>query len=258
MRLFANALLAVTLIVTFGCRIVEDGEVGISKSFGEIKDTPLDTGIYMIFPVVRGVSVWSTKLREAKETAQVPSSEGMMVGLDTTVLWRIPGEAAPELRQTVHGSITETLLIPYLRNGIRDVASGYEVKAIYSDKGRKEIAAQLLAYMQQKLEPKGLEIQDVLLRDVVLPDKFRAAIEAKLNAEQIVAQKQFEVEQAKWDAQKEIERAKGAAESQRIIDATLTDEYLHYLWIMGISDKDTVYVATEAALPIFKRIDKGR
>lgn len=63
------------------------------------------------------------------------------------------------------------------------------------------------------------------------------------------------MESAKHDAQAEIERARGAAESQQIISATLSEPYLRYLWIQQVErgdNRQVIYVPTEAGLPILE------
>ena len=117
----------------------------------------------------------------------------------------------------------EVLVIPYFRNAVRDVVSGYPVKNIYSESGRKEIAAKIKAFLTANLEPRGIRVVDVLLRDIKLPQRFRESIEAKLTAEQQVQQKQFMLEQAKKDAEIEVARAEGAAQAQEIVRSTLCD-----------------------------------
>ena len=54
------------------CVLIEDGEVGVSKSFGAISDDPVPQGIAFVVPVVRQVETWNVKLQEHKERAQVP------------------------------------------------------------------------------------------------------------------------------------------------------------------------------------------
>lgn len=59
-------------------------------------------------------------------------------------------------------------------------------------------------------------------------------------------------------AEAEIERAKGAAEANRIIGESLkgNEAYLRYLWIQGIGERQgentVVYVPTEGNLPILE------
>jgi len=252
--LIAMALMAVLVLVS-GCVVIEDGQVGVSKSFGSIKDDPVGQGLVLQFPVVRTVETWNTKLQELKESAQVPSSEGLIVGLDTSLLFRVDPQKAPTIRKTVGWNYIEVLVIPYFRNAVRDVVSGYPVKNIYSELGRKEIASKIKAFLKENLETRGIFIEDVLLRDVKLPQRFRESIEAKLTAEQQVQQKQFMLQQARKDAEIEVARAKGAAQAQEIVRSTLSDSYLQYLWIKTLAENpNVIYVATEANLPIFKAV----
>jgi regulator of protease activity HflC (stomatin/prohibitin superfamily) len=246
-------ILFVTLSLFSGCVVIEDGEVGVSKSFGNINDEPLGEGVALQFPVVRTIETWNTKLQELKETAQVPSSEGLIVGLDTSLLFRVLATDAPEIRKTIGWNYVELLVVPYFRNAVRDVVSGYQVKNIYSEVGRKEIASKIKGFLTENLEPRGIRVEDVLLRDVKLPERFRDSIEAKLTSEQQVQQKEFMLDQAKKDAEIEVARARGAAEAQEIVRSTLSDSYLQYLWIKTLAENPSViYVATEANLPIFK------
>ncbi len=251
--LVAMTLMAVLVLVS-GCVVIEDGQVGVSKSFGSIKDEPVGQGLVLQFPVIRTVETWNTKLQELKETAQVPSSEGLIVGLDTSLLFRVDPGQAPEIRKTVVWNYIDVLVIPYFRNAVRDVVSGYPVKNIYSESGRKEIASKIKGFLKENLESRGIRVEDVLLRDVKLPQRFRESIEAKLTAEQQVQQKQFMLQQAKKDAEIEVARAKGAAQAQEIVRSTLSDSYLQYLWIKTLSENpNVIYVATEANLPLFKQ-----
>jgi len=245
--------LFVMLSLFSGCVVIEDGEVGVSKSFGNISDEPLAPGVALQFPVVRTIETWNIKLQELKETAQVPSSECLIVGLDTSLLFKVSGSQAPEIRKTVGWDYADKLVIPYFRNAVRDVVSGYQVKNIYAEAGRKEIAARIKSFLMENLAPRGIQIEDLLLRDVKLPERFRESIEAKLTAEQQVQQKKFMLDQAKKDAEIEVARARGAAEAQEIVRSTLSDSYLQYLWIKTLNENpNVIYVATEANLPIFK------
>jgi len=251
-RIFSIGLL-LSMFVVSGCMVIEDGEVGVSKSFGVIKDEPVGQGVVIQVPVIRTVEKWNVKLQELKESAQVPSSEGLIVVLDTSLLFQVMPESAPVIRQTIGWNYVDLLVVPYFRSALRDVVSGYPVKQVYADQGRKEIASKIKDYLQSMLGSRGILIVDVLLRDVKLPDRFKESIEAKLTAEQRVQQKQFELEQAVKDAEIEVARARGAAQSQEIVRSTLSDAYLQYLWIKTLSDNpNVIYVATEANLPLFK------
>lgn len=62
------------------------------------------------------------------------------------------------------------------------------------------------------------------------------------------------LESEKLNAQAEVERAKGAAESIAIEGGSLTPEYIQYLWVRQnqFNEKTTIYIPTEANLPILE------
>jgi regulator of protease activity HflC (stomatin/prohibitin superfamily) len=124
-----GGLVALALLSS-GCVVIEDGEVGVLKSFGSISDEPVGRGVAFQIPVARQIETWNIKLQEIKETAQVPSSEGLIVGLDSSLLFRVRPQDAPTIRKTIGANYLERLVVPYFRNGLRDVVSGYQVKNI--------------------------------------------------------------------------------------------------------------------------------
>lgn len=238
-----------------GCAvIVEDGQAGVKADFGKISDQALSTGWHLYLPVVTWIEVWNVKTQNIKELANVPSSEGLISQLDVSVIYDVPKENVVQVRRTIGIDYQDTVLEPYIREAIRNVVSGYPVKALFSDEGRKAIGENILAFLRQKLEPRGIFVQDVLLRDVRLPPTFSQSIEAKLRAEQESLQKEFELTKAKKDAEIEVARAQGVAKSNEIIAGSITESYLRYRWIEGLQTNQmmVIYVPTEANLPIME------
>ena len=245
---------ALFLLTGCGTQIVEDGQAGVKADFGKISDRPLSTGLHFYIPFITWVEVWNAKTQEIKETAQVPSSEGLISTLDVSVLFNIPTEKTVFVRKTTGRNYVSIILEPYIREAIRNTVSGYEVKALFNDKGRTEIAQKILSFLKDKIEPRGIVIQDVLLRDVRLPDTFAQSIQMKLRTEQEALQKEFELQKAKKDAEIEVARAEGVAKSNKIIAGSIDENYLRYLWINGLqrNNNQVIYVPTEANLPIME------
>ncbi len=248
-------LLGITaLLFVSGCgmAVVEDGEVGVKADFGHIADQALGSGWHWYAPMVSWIETWNVKTQELKETASVPSSEGLISQLDVSVIYNVPVDKAVIVRKTIGANYRETILEPYTREAIRNIVSGYAVKALFSDEGRKQIGENILAFLKSKLDQRGILVQDVLLRDVRLPPSFAQSIESKLRAEQESLQKEFELTKAKKDAEIEVARAQGVAKSNEIIAASISDPYLRYKWIevLGKSQGTVIYVPTEANIPI--------
>jgi hypothetical protein len=80
--------------------------------------------------------------------------------------------------------------------------------------------------------------------------------QAEWNRQIKIREAEANLEAEKLNALAEIERAKGVAESNKIIGEGLkdNDEYIKYLWVKGLSDghSEVIYVPTEASLPILE------
>lgn len=243
-------------LLSSGCGMttIEDGQAGVKADFGKISDEPVSTGWHFYLPLISWIETWDVKTQELKEVATVPSSEGLISQLDISVLYNVPKDRVVFVRKTTGRDYRETIIEPYVREAIRNIVSGYAVKALFSDEGRHDIGNKMLVFLKEKLEPRGIAVQDVLLRDVRLPQTFALSIEAKLKAEQESLQKEFELAKAKKDAEIEVARAEGAAKSNLIIANSITENYLRYKWVESLksSNMQVVYVPTEANLPVLE------
>ncbi len=259
MRLRSFSMLACLLLATStGCpRIVEDGEVGVVTSFGDIDPEELaEPGLYLSFPLLRTISIYNVKTVEMKETMQVPTADEMLVGLDVSVFVHLDSPHVAELRAGVTGNPLETLLVPTLRSQTREAAGGFKVEDFYNQEKRAQISSAIKTGMVARMETRGIRIEEVLIRDIVPPVAFQKAVEKKLAQKQRAEQKQFELEQAKLNREIERTRAEGAALAMAEVQEKLTDRYLQYLWIQSVAENpkiEKVYIATEAGLPIFRQ-----
>jgi prohibitin 1 len=254
MKRFILVLPLLMLLTGCAVKVVEDGQAGVKADFGKISDEAVGTGWYWYMPMFQWIEIWNTKTQEIKETSQVPSSEGLISTLDISVLYNVPVDRVVLVRKTTGPYYRDIVLEPYVREAIRNIVSGYEVKALFNEQSRKEIAHKMIAFLKEKVEPRGIVIQDVLLRDVRLPDTFSQSIQIKLKTEQEALQKEFELQKAKKDAEIEVARANGVAQSNKIIAGSIDENYLRYLWINGLqkNDMQVIYVPTEANLPIME------
>lgn len=251
--------LLIVLPFLSGCAVIEDGQAGVKLSWGKIDSQPMDRGMNVINPITDNVEIWNVKTQEIKETASVPSSEGLISSLDVSVLYQTPKEKVVSVRQTIGNDYKTTVLEPYVREAIRNVVSGYQVKSLYNDAGRTEIGIKIKDFLIEKLGSKGIVIQDVLLRDVRLPEAFSDSIQNKLKLEQEALGKEFSLQSAKKDAEIAVAKAHGVADSNAVIANSITPNYLRYLWIQGMqtNQMQVVYVPTEANLPIMEAGKRG-
>lgn len=217
-------LLAAT--VSCGVRTIDTGSVGVTTLFGRLTGEQLPEGLHVVNPLKR-VTEMSIRTQEIKEHADVPSSEGLIIGLETSLLYRLdPGRAA-EVFQKIGPNYIEVVVTPNLRSVMRAVTAAHTANALYSE-GRELVAQQMLDQLKKTLNPTGVLVESVLLRDIRLPDTLRTAIESKQQADQQSQQMQFVLQRERQEADRKRIEAQGVADFQRIVSSGISDQLLQW------------------------------
>lgn len=108
----------------------------------------------------------------------------------------------------------------FVRDGIRKFTA-VEVKANIDS-----IEEDVHAKLDDLLKDTPIEIVSLNVGNVQYPEVISKAVEMKLSRDQLLLQKNAEIEIKKKDALIRIEEARGIAEAQKIINETLTTNYL--------------------------------
>jgi regulator of protease activity HflC (stomatin/prohibitin superfamily) len=205
-------------------------------------------------PLAKVVNI-SVRTQEEKETMSVPSKEGLNVALDISVLYKLDPEEVVKIYKTVGIDYRNIILAPQFRSAARGVTVSHEAKALYMSE--REILSQAIHDSLNKMVmERGIIIESVLLRAIILPNTVSTAIEQKLKAEQDAERMKFILQREEQEAERKRIEAKGIRDSQVIINESITTAYLHYLWINTLNQNpNVIYVATEANMPMFRAIN---
>jgi len=219
-------VLLVLLVVYLSTTVVPAGHVGVQDFFGRVSDRILSPGINLIVPGTH-VLKFSVQTRELKETAAVPTSEGLVVNLDVSLLFRLRPEAAARVYKTVGSRFEGVVIDPQLRSIIRDVTAEYEAKFLYSA-SREVVAQNMFKHIHATLAPRGIEAEQVLLRAVQLPPLLTTAIQEKLQAEQQAQRMRFVLDRERQEAERKRMEAQGIADFQSIVARGISPELLKW------------------------------
>ena len=237
--------------------IVPAGHVGIQDTYGSVSDMELQPGISIKSPFTAVYPI-TVKTVELKETAKTPTNEGLMVGLDMSLLYKVDPLKAVQIYNTIGPSYQDVVIVPTLRSATREVTSKYEAKALYGGNQRDLLAQEIQNKIVDVLADRGIIVESILLREIDIPEEVKNAIEAKLKAEQEAEQMQFVIQKETLEADRKAIEAEGIKKAQGIIAESLTPEYLQWYWLQKLNDNpNVVYVATESGLPLFRNVDAG-
>ena len=142
-------------------------------------------------------------------------------------LYRIDPTKAADLYKDVGEYYSDVVLAPEAASAIRGLTSESDAKALYTS-GRNLIQDSVKSELITKLTPRGIIIDDVLLKDLVLPQQLTAAIEAKVKAEQDAAKMQFVLQKEKQEAERKAIEAGGIASFQKIVSEGISENLLKW------------------------------
>jgi regulator of protease activity HflC (stomatin/prohibitin superfamily) len=249
------ATLAFWILGLLPLTVVPAGTVGVADTFGTVNDAELRAGMHPKLPWTH-VEVMTVKTQEFSNTITTLTSEGLPVDLDVTVLYRMNPNEASDVYQEVGANYQDVIVRPQIRSVLRDVAATFTAKSLYSAE-KTVVAIDVDRILSPILEDRGIVLESVLLRDVRLPEDLTKAFEAKLVAEQRIQEKEFEVETQRMEAERVRVEAEGIRDAQKIIDESLTPEYLQWKAIEMMQNRDgaTYYIPIgENGLPMVKTI----
>jgi prohibitin 1 len=206
---------------------VDSGAVGVVTLFGKVDTSEvLHEGIHLISPL-KATHELSIRTQELKETASVPSAEGLVINLDTSLIYRLNPDKAALVYQQIGPRYVEVLIEPNLRSAIREATASHSANALYSGE-REMVAKQIIEQLTAQLGPRGVVVENILLRDIQLPNTLRASIELKQQAEQEALAMTFRLQKEKQEAERKRIEAQGISDFQRIVAQGISAQLLEW------------------------------
>merc|ERR1712164_22787 len=236
-------------------RIVPPAHSGLVVTFGSVRDSTLNSGMHLVHPLASVVSI-NLKTQLVYSENNVPTQEGSNVELDVALLYHVVPESVHSLYLSLGEDYEKTLIMPELQSAVRGLTSEVSAKALYTS-GRSDIRDKLIVELDGKLKPRGIKLEDVLLKGIKLPDLLINAIEQKAQAEQASARMEVVVSKEKQEAERKKVEAAGIAAFQRIVSEGISPQLLQWKGIeatehlaQSTNSKIVVMGNTKDSLPV--------
>ncbi len=245
---------------------INAGEIGVKVLFGSIQPDVLGSGLHFVNPLldVKMIDVKTQNYtmsgindegdKAGDDAIRVLTSDGLEVTIDLTVLYRVVSGDAPKLLRETGDDYRDKIVRPITRTKIRDNAVYYQAIELFSTK-RDEFQQRIYKTIEADFKKRGLMLEQLLVRNITLPNSVKASIESKINAEQDAKKMEFVLLKEKQEAERKRVEAQGIADYQRIINIGLTDQQLQYEQIkamkeLSLSNNSKVIVMGKGGAPI--------
>jgi prohibitin 1 len=226
-RFLRLAVFVLLLILFFASVIsIPTGHVGVLTLFGRVTGEVLGEGIHIINPL-KSVQKMSIQTQSIKESANTPSNEGLMLSLDTSLLFHLDRTKAAEVYQKVGTNYAEKIVEPTFRSAVRASTSAHTANSLYTN-ARELVQQGIQDELTAQLASRGIIIENVLLRDVQLPAMLKSSIEAKQQAEQDALRMNFILQKEKQEAERKRIEAQGIADFQKIVAQGISAQLLEW------------------------------
>jgi regulator of protease activity HflC (stomatin/prohibitin superfamily) len=226
---------------------IDAGEVGVKVLFGSIQNEVLYSGLHFINPLLdikkldvktqnytmSGIHDEGNKVGD--DAIRVLTSDGLEVTIDLTVLYRVVATDAPKLLRETGDDFRDKIVRPITRTKIRDNAVYYQAVDLFGSK-RDEFQQRIYKSIEDDFKKRGLMLEQLLVRNITLPNSVKASIESKINAEQDAKKMEFVLQKEKQEAERKRVEAQGIADYQKIINTGLTDQQLQYEQIKAMKE----------------------
>ncbi len=258
-------IIAVIILLVGSFVTVEPGEVGVKVLFGSTDQDVLTSGFHAINPLVNVVRMdvrtqaytMSGKANEGQvkgdDAIQVLSSDGLTLTMEITVQYHLSGESAPKVYSTIGLDYVEKIVRPEIRSALRDAAVSYAATDLYASK-RDAYGSQVKTKLMQAFKDRGIVLESVLLRDILLPEKVRNSIDEKISAEQESQKMKYVLQRETQEAERKRVEAGGISDAQKIIAASLTNQYLQYNYISTLKELVNSKNSTFVIAPIDSKL----
>ncbi len=203
----------ILLLLMFGSKLyktVPVGHVAVATLFGKVVEKHYPEGLHIPVNPLYAWHEFDVREKTHKEQAYVPSQDQLQTSIDVSIQYRLNAAKAADMLQTTGdmNALLEVQLIPKLRSLLRE--QGKTIKRaedFFLEETQNKLQTTILTGLQEYLEPKGVVVSAVLIRDITLPQFISKAIEQKKEREQAVEKQKAELERFRTEQQQLVAQA---------------------------------------------------
>tara|TARA_R110000868_G_scaffold4211_13_gene26615 strand:- start:19702 stop:20514 length:813 start_codon:yes stop_codon:yes gene_type:complete len=251
-------LIVLVVLISKSTVTIDSGQAGVLyKTFSDgvvTDEPPMGEGFHVVAPWNR-VFIYEVRQQELFEKMKVLSSNGLEIQIDASAWYEPVYNELGNLHQSLGEGYLQRVIQPAIRSAARSVVGRYTPEQLYSSK-RDAIQDEIFIETKKILEKQYVQLNEVLVRDVTLPNTIKEAIERKLRQEQESLEYEFRLVTAKKEAEKVTIEAQGKADANRILSASLNDQILRdkgidaTLKLAESPNSKVIVVGGEGGLPL--------
>jgi prohibitin 1 len=215
--------------------IIRSGEAGVlwNRFMGTRTDRVYREGLHIISPLDR-MHIFEVRKQVVTHELTVLSVDGLQLELHLAIRFRPELNLLGMLHDRIGPEYLTRVVIPQTESVLRKQLGNATAEQIYTNDNGLLTRAMLKA--MEEIGRNFVEMEDIIIRRIRLPETVRQAIEDKLVQQQLLESYQFRGKTAIKEAERKRIEAAGARDYNDIVKSTLSDRLLNYQGIQATSD----------------------
>lgn len=279
--------------------VIPAGKVGVlfrPLFGGTLISQPMSEGLNLFLPWNQ-IVLYDTRIQVRQTQFEAVTAEGLHVRVGITYRYRLHASKVGRLHKVIGPNFSTVLLDPAINSIVRMETSRYSADQIYGDRrselqrriyngvvdpenrnmiaGSSDPSATDMVFSRTALltrrEAKHegyvplVELVDILITEVRLPDRVREAIEKKEEQQQIQQEYIFRIEREKLESERKRVEAEGIRDFQQTVQAGISENYLRWRGIEATlrlatspNSKTVIVGGGRTGMPLILNMDDSR
>lgn len=218
----------ILLLLTRFFMIVPAGERGVKLQFGAVQPRVLEEGLHPLLPLVHHIKLISVRVQSLAMETEAASKDLQDVAAEVALNWHVLPDQVNSLFQQLGDleRISAAVIRPAIEDSIKAVLASFTAEQLITERSRVKSA--ITSILEARLSRYNLVLDDIDLLQVDFSERFREAVEAKQIAEQEAKRAEYEAIRAQKLAEAKVFLARGQAQAQELLQASLTPQILEH------------------------------
>ena len=163
-------------------------------------------GLHILMPWDQGF-ISKVRTQTLKRSMTVMTRNGLEVHMDAQIMFHPIPEILPYLHRRYGPDYIEGIVVPQLTEAVQRVIGQFAPEELYSSSTGASVN-RIFEDAKRLIGGVFLEVEDIALFNLRLPDKVQSAVQSKAEAEQNALAHAFRVQQEKQEAERKLIEAK--------------------------------------------------
>ncbi|MBL8022505.1 MAG: prohibitin family protein [Leptospirales bacterium] len=217
------------LVFVNPCVLIPAGHRGVVMNFGAVSNRIMPEGLNFRTPVVQTVIKVNVQIQKHEVTASAASKDLQEIQSTIALNFHVNPDEVDKIYQQIGEDYMERIIDPGVQESVKAVTAKYTAVELITN--RHVVTEEIETALRERLKPYHITVDQVNTKDFDFSEKFKAAIEAKQEAEQLALKAQRDLDRIRTEAEQQVTTARAEGEAYRLKTQSLSPLLRDMEWI---------------------------